>query len=141
MRYTAWNRGLIILLPMQTSSATRKGVVELRDRDNKLNHSVRLQVRQRAFSHVFTHCQVSKLIKGAYTSLFIAGILVVASLNLPINSDGPFSRTMIGVSGFSVSHYEYLRHYRTDCAPKRVASHVPCPVGISHVQRCSHRSP
>ena len=66
---------------------------------------------------MFTHCQVSKPLMGAYTSLFTAAILVVTSLNLPINSDGLFPRTMIGVSGFAVSHYEYLRHYRTDCAP------------------------
>ena len=107
MRHTAWRRELIILLSMQTNSETCEGVV---GETGTTNYSVRLRLRQRAFSHVSTHCQVSKSLMWAYTSLFTARILVVASLNLPINSDGLFPRTMNGVSGFAVSPYEYLRH-------------------------------
>src|SRR5258706_3360880 len=120
-------RGLITLLLIQANSVTCKGVV---GETGTTNPSVRLRLRQCALSHVFTHCQVSKSLKRAYTILFTAGILVVASLNMPINSDGLCPRTMIGVSGFAVADYEYLR---PTCALKIVASRVPCPVGTSHV--------
>lgn len=96
---------MITLLSMQTNSVTCKGLVV---DTGSTNHKVRLHLGQRNFGHVFTHFQVSKLLKGAHTLIFTAGVLVAASLNMPINSDGPCPPTMIDVSGFAVTDYRYI---------------------------------